>query len=155
MMEFQLQDGTILTRVDSSGDIYVGLIKSSYQNQAFAGGAAIVPLIVRGAASQSADLQQWQNSAGVSVMYLTSAGRIYTAGITGPDGATSITPSNGRNLQLFSATTSVGGGTAVLGIANATTVPTSNPTGGGILYVESGALKYRGSSGTITTLGAA
>lgn len=29
------------------------------------------------------------------------------------------------------------------------------PTGGGHLYVESGALKYKGSSGTITTLGAA
>ena len=26
---------------------------------------------------------------------------------------------------------------------------------GGILYVDSGALKYRGSSGTVTTLGAA
>ena len=31
----------------------------------------------------------------------------------------------------------------------------STPTGGGILYVESGALKYIGSSGTITTLGPA
>lgn len=40
-------------------------------------------------------------------------------------------------------------------IANATTVPTGNPTGGGYLYVEAGALKWRGSSGTITTLGAA
>ncbi len=27
-----------------------------------------------------------------------------------------------------------------------------NPTGGGIIYVENGALKYRGSSGTITTI---
>jgi hypothetical protein len=35
------------------------------------------------------------------------------------------------------------------------TAPSANLTGGGILYVESGALKYRGSSGTITTLGAA
>ena len=35
------------------------------------------------------------------------------------------------------------------------TAPGSNPSGGGYLYVESGALKYRGSSGTITTLGAA
>lgn len=40
-------------------------------------------------------------------------------------------------------------------IGNASTVPTGNPTSGGFLYVESGALKYRGSSGTITTLGAA
>jgi len=33
--------------------------------------------------------------------------------------------------------------------------PAANLTGGGILYVEAGALKYRGSSGTITTIGAA
>jgi hypothetical protein len=31
-------------------------------------------------------------------------------------------------------------------------VPTTNTTGGGLLYVESGALKYRGSSGTVTTI---
>jgi hypothetical protein len=48
---------------------------------------------------------------------------------------------------------SFGSGTKVVFIANATSVPSSNPSGGGILYVESGALKYRGSSGTITTLG--
>jgi hypothetical protein len=36
-------------------------------------------------------------------------------------------------------------------VANAT-APGSNPTGGGYLYVESGALKYRGSSGTVTTI---
>jgi hypothetical protein len=47
---------------------------------------------------------------------------------------------------------SVGGGSRVLFIANALTVPTSNPTGGGIVYVEGGALKYRGSSGTVTIL---
>jgi hypothetical protein len=35
------------------------------------------------------------------------------------------------------------------------TAPAANLTGGGILYVEAGALKYRGSSGTITTIGAA
>lgn len=44
--------------------------------------------------------------------------------------------------------------TGVVFIANGT-APTSNPVGGGFWYVESGALKYRGSSGTITTLGAA
>ncbi len=49
---------------------------------------------------------------------------------------------------------SFGGGAGVLFILNGT-APSSNPSGGGIVYVESGALKYRGSSGTITTLGAA
>lgn len=42
-----------------------------------------------------------------------------------------------------------------LEIANTAGAPGSNPTGGGYLYVESGALKYRGSSGTATTLAAA
>jgi hypothetical protein len=34
-------------------------------------------------------------------------------------------------------------------------VPAANLTNGGILYVDAGALKYRGSSGTVTTIGAA
>jgi hypothetical protein len=42
----------------------------------------------------------------------------------------------------------------VIGIANGT-APTSSPAGMGQLYVENGALKYRGSSGTVTTIGAA
>jgi hypothetical protein len=49
---------------------------------------------------------------------------------------------------------SFGSGTgAVVSIANATAVPSTNPSGGGVLYCEGGALKYRGSSGTVTTLG--
>lgn len=40
-------------------------------------------------------------------------------------------------------------------VANAGTVPSANPVGGGYLYVEGGALKWRGSSGTITTIAAA
>jgi hypothetical protein len=48
--------------------------------------------------------------------------------------------------------TSFGSGAKVMFIANATTVPSTNPTGGGVLYVDAGALKYRGSSGTVTTI---
>ncbi len=47
---------------------------------------------------------------------------------------------------------SYGGGTGVAFMANRTAAPTSNPTGGGILYAEAGALKWRGSSGTTTTI---
>ncbi len=43
----------------------------------------------------------------------------------------------------------------VVGISNCTTVPTTNPTSGGVLYCEGGALKFRGSSGTVTTIAAA
>lgn len=42
----------------------------------------------------------------------------------------------------------------VIGIKNGT-APSTSPASMGQLYVESGALKYRGSSGTITTLGSA
>lgn len=55
------------------------------------------------------------------------------------------------NMAL-GASPSFGSGQVVIFIANATAVPSVNPTGGGILYVEGGALKYRGSSGTITTI---
>lgn len=48
-----------------------------------------------------------------------------------------------------------GGGAGVVYLSNATTAPTSSPAGGGILYVDNGALKYRGSGGTVTTLAAA
>lgn len=43
-------------------------------------------------------------------------------------------------------------GRGVIALKNAATVPASNPSGGGILYAEAGALKWRGSSGTVTTI---
>ena len=52
----------------------------------------------------------------------------------------------------FRTTSQFGGGHGVIAIANATVVPSGNPAGGGVLYVEDGALKYRGSKGTITTI---
>jgi hypothetical protein len=58
----------------------------------------------------------------------------------------------GPAVQIGSTSTQVGGGSGVVGIANAGTVPTTNPTGGGVLYAEGGALKWRGSSGTVTVL---
>lgn len=43
-------------------------------------------------------------------------------------------------------------GNGVIYIGNRYTAPTTNPAGGGVLYAESGALKWRGSSGTTTTI---
>lgn len=61
---------------------------------------------------------------------------------------------NNDNIGLCMTGTSgsYGSGQGVVFIQNGTTVPTVNPTGGGVLYVESGALKYKGSSGTVTTI---
>lgn len=46
-----------------------------------------------------------------------------------------------------------GGGETVLGMANATIVPTITPIGGGVLWVEGGELKYMASSGNVTVVG--
>ena len=45
-----------------------------------------------------------------------------------------------------------GSGSGVIHIANAGAVPTVNAASGGYLYTEAGALKWRGSSGTVTTI---
>lgn len=52
----------------------------------------------------------------------------------------------------FRTTSQFGKGQGVIAIANASVAPSINPANGGILYVEEGALKYRGSNGTVTTL---
>jgi len=76
---------------------------------------------------------------------------------TTADGAASVTErmriNNAGSVGIGGS--SFGSGALVCFIANATTVPTTNPTGGGVLYVEAGALKFRGSSGTVTTIAAA
>lgn len=75
-----------------------------------------------------------------TTLYRAAAARLKT------DGALHA----GTNLLIN--TTSVGAGVGVLGMANATTVPTTNPTAGGVLYASGGALFWRGSSGTVTQL---
>lgn len=40
-------------------------------------------------------------------------------------------------------------------IQNCGTAPSTNPVGGGVIYCEAGALKYRGTSGSVTTIAAA
>ena len=47
--------------------------------------------------------------------------------------------------------TSDPGGIGNIYIGNTGSVP-GTPSGGGVLYVQSGALKFKGSSGTITTI---
>src|SRR5215467_3365928 len=57
----------------------------------------------------------------------------------------------GGNVGIRTAS-QFGAGQGGITIANATVVPSGNPAGGGILYVEDGALKYRGANGTVTMI---
>jgi len=52
----------------------------------------------------------------------------------------------------FRTSSQFGAAQGVIAIANAAVAPSVNPSNGGILYVENGALKYRGSEGTITVI---
>jgi len=70
-------------------------------------------------------------------------------------GATERARAEAGGLAIGGGAGSYGGGVGVVYLKTAPTLPSSNPTGGGVLYVDAGALKYRGSSGTVTTLGVA
>ncbi len=138
-----------LVRISASGQLQVGATVSTVGTIAMASSGGI----------------WYRSAANTSDLRLFDLGRfqgsIENNSITMGGGATpriSIEVTNEicllGSLSLF-ATGSFGGGNRVIFIADRTTAPTSNPTGGGLLYCESGALKYRGSSGTVTTLGPA
>lgn len=59
---------------------------------------------------------------------------------------------NTNNVNFGFGGESYGGGAGVMYMKNATTVPTTNPTDGIIIYPEGGVLKYRDSTGTIKTI---
>jgi hypothetical protein len=120
--------------------------------------AATVGLLVRGAASQVVNPFEVQNSSGVVIANVTAGGSVRaTATLQGAslsavsDGSTVATLSSSGNIQ-FRGAASYGGGVGVIGIANATTAPSTNPSAGGVLFVNSGALQYRGTGGGNTTI---
>ena len=118
-----------------------GTVRVDSQTSITSRSAATVGLVVRGATSQVTDIQQWQISDGTVRSYITADGSFLT----------SSTLTTMGNLRV-AGTAGTGGGSGVIGIANAGTAPTSNPTGGGVLFVESGAIRYRGTSNAARTI---
>ena len=101
-------------------------------------------------------------SAGVYLQGQAHGWTIVTdVGLNGGDnlGVTSVTLGS-TPVMFFDAsgnvainsTGSFGSGTGVVFLANRTAAPSGTPTGGGVLYAEAGALKWKGSSGTVTTI---
>ena len=162
LQEWQDSAGGILTSISPTGIINISnaSLRVNTQNTGYNArinvgteGTGVIGQVIRGTSGQTAALQEWQNSAGSVLARINSSGQIQTSAIGDVStGLTAISPQANRSIQLASGTASLGGGAGVIGIANAGTVPSSNPTNGGILYVEAGALKYRGSGGTITTI---
>lgn len=124
-----------------------------------------------GSASRPAHLQVLNNVAAASPILLAASSganagidlvtkgngpvNIYTgttSGVTGATNQASFDNDGNVALCLDGVSSSFGSGAGVIFIANRTAAPSGSLTGGGILYVESGALKFKGSSGTVTTV---
>lgn len=70
--------------------------------------------------------------------------------IMGPNGSLLTS----QNVQIGSTVADVGGGTGVLGLKQASVVPTTNPAAGGVIvYAEGGVLKWRDPSGNVHVVG--
>jgi hypothetical protein len=112
LQEWQNSAGSILALVDAYGGAAFGgnnALSSSLGVQT-AGNAAQRGIVVRGAASQTANLQEWQNSAGTVLANVTSAGNLVS-------GALQTTSNNARIAEINS------GGILQLKRATATAVP--------------------------------
>lgn len=92
-----------------------------------------------------------QGSSGFLIVRAGTGALYLRAGAS--NGSVFIQDSTGGSPNVLIGGISAVGASAVnvIGIANGT-APTSSPAGMGQLYVEAGALKYRGSSGTVTTI---
>ena len=157
--------------LNSSGNVGIGVTPSAwatYKAVSVGGiGASVFGLgssqsgLVQGAYFNNLSGSGWAYSvtSQVPAHYLQINGehRFYNA-VSGTAGAQITAWTQAMTLDasgnlLVGLTTAGTTAAKTIQIANGT-APTANVTGGQ-LYVESGALKYRGSSGTITTLGAA
>ena len=154
---------TIQMTLDSSGNVGVGVTPSAWggSNRAalqFPGGNAIQGSAAIGLASFNNCFNNGTNDIcianGTTYKHVVGTGYQWfigtgTAGNSFSFGDAKMTLDASGNLLVGLATA---GTTAAktIQIANGT-APTGNVTGGQ-LYVESGALKYRGSSGTVTTI---
>jgi hypothetical protein len=124
LQEWHNSSGTILNSIGANGVLYLGSGTSSFLNGTLtnAATARFIPndasqpaILARGTAAQTANLQEWQNSAGSILARVSSAGTIistdsiYSVGsVTAGDGVAVLTSgSSGGNLNMTRATAAV------------------------------------------------
>lgn len=82
LQEWRNATGTAQSLINSSGNFFVGSTQSNYTTTTQVGvkarAAGQIPLSIQAAASQTADLQQWQNSDGTVLAEIDSAGALTT-----------------------------------------------------------------------------
>lgn len=92
-------------RIDATGNVGIGATSSGSKLQINTGSAGTVGQIIHGAASQTADLQRWQNSAATILSKVDSSGQIFlpsTAGlkITGNTNVVHVMPVGSANTTV-------------------------------------------------------
>jgi hypothetical protein len=113
IQEWQESNGATPTFVNSFGGLRVRTFAGSYPFSGLAvgaGAATEIPVIIRGAASQTANLQEWQNSAGTVLASVNSSG-------------VNTSPRYQTASSEFAAAIVNGGGFAQLKKVTATVVP--------------------------------
>ncbi len=99
-----------------------------------------VGALILGAAGTTQPIFQVKNSAGTATLEVGTSGAIVTRAVAFLTGA----------VQLGSTSTDLGGsGGAVISMKDATTAPTTNPTGGVIAYSQGGVFKVRSAAGVV------
>lgn len=186
LQEWQDSTGAALARIGAAGSVLTanrliaGTLTAptgvSHLTQSLA--VTDVALAVRGFAGQTGSLQEWQSSLGTMLArvmqdgtaqfvatYIGGSSTLIDAGGTGGGAriraAVAAVPLTARgqvgqsaNLQEWQSSTPVTlayiSPAGQLGLANSTAPAT--PTGGGLLYVAAGALRFKGSGGTDTLI---
>jgi hypothetical protein len=134
--------------LNSSGNVGVGVTPSAGRLH-IKGGASQSPLVLDTLGYNQIVLQL--NGANRGQIYADATNCLALVDSTGSNLRFVVTDTGNVGVGVSTFGTSA---SKVLGLANAT-APTTSPAGMGQLYVEAGALKYRGSSGTVTTLAVA
>ena len=130
------EGGVEAMRIDSSGNVGIGMSSPGKRLELNAAGANAAIRLKETASYGvnwdidvgSSNAMTFNNNAGSALTYVFLNGNVGIG--TSTFGTSAVT---------------------VIGIANGT-APATSPAGMGQLYVEGGALKYRGSSGTVTTI---
>lgn len=157
-------DGTIRATLDTTGRFGLGVVPSDakLQTQETSAGAAVSAArfannsdTANTAVRVSLDPANFGFNTRDCILEAVTNGsnqitlRVLLANASNPVETFRLSPGGQVGIGGSSYGSGVG---AVVFVANAAVAPTTNPTGGGVLYVEGGALKYRGSSGTVTTI---
>jgi len=106
LQEWQNSAGTVLAKINQVGSGVFGnaTLNAIGHLNAFASAANNVPIVIQGAASQTANLQEWQNSAGTTLANISSAGKLITKNDSEP--ATSLISTSQNVNGLASVNTS-------------------------------------------------